>query len=123
MPLLRDAVIAGHDREYVAVLAWLNFEGARALLGSEGTQLTDAEVIRHPALIDALRRVVSAHNARSPGSSTRVRKLLLMEEPPSLDANEITDKGYVNQSATLQRRANLVERLYAPTADPDVIAL
>jgi feruloyl-CoA synthase len=35
-----------------------------------------------------------------------------MTEPPSIDANEITDKGYMNQRAVLERRAALVERLY-----------
>ena len=36
-----------------------------------------------------------------------------MTEPPSIDANEITDKGYMNQRAVLERRAALVEKLYA----------
>jgi feruloyl-CoA synthase len=36
-----------------------------------------------------------------------------MTEPPSIDANEITDKGYMNQRAVLERRAALVEALYA----------
>jgi feruloyl-CoA synthase len=38
---------------------------------------------------------------------------MVMSEPPSIDANEITDKGYMNQRAVLERRAELVERLYA----------
>jgi feruloyl-CoA synthase len=42
-----------------------------------------------------------------------------MTEPPSIDANEITDKGYINQRAVLERRASLVEQLY--TGDKDVI--
>ena len=56
------------------------------------------------------------------GSSTRVCRVLLLDEPPSLDANEITDKGYLNQRAVLTRRAHLVERLY-DDRDPDVIRL
>ena len=40
------------------------------------------------------------------------RRILLMTEPPSIDANEITDKGYMNQRAVLERRAALVEKLY-----------
>jgi feruloyl-CoA synthase len=49
-------------------------------------------------------------------------RLLVVEEPPSLDAGEITDKGYINQRATLQRRQLLVERLFAKPPHPDVIA-
>jgi feruloyl-CoA synthase len=38
---------------------------------------------------------------------------MLMEEPPLVDGHEITDKGYINQRATLERRKALVEKLYA----------
>jgi feruloyl-CoA synthase len=45
-----------------------------------------------------------------------------MAEPPNIDANEITDKGYINQGAVLARRAALVERLYAAgPEDPDAL--
>jgi hypothetical protein len=44
-----------------------------------------------------------------------------MIEPLSPDGNEITDKGYVNQHAVLERRAGLVERLYAVEAGPEII--
>jgi feruloyl-CoA synthase len=47
--------------------------------------------------------------------------VILMAEPPSLDANEITDKGYVNQRATLERRAELVAALFADPPGPEVI--
>jgi feruloyl-CoA synthase len=43
-----------------------------------------------------------------------------MNEGPSIDANEITDKGYMNQRAVLERRAALVEKLYGDS--PDVIS-
>jgi feruloyl-CoA synthase len=35
-----------------------------------------------------------------------------MDTPPSFDNNEITDKGYVNQSSALAARDNLVNKLY-----------
>jgi feruloyl-CoA synthase len=54
------------------------------------------------------------------GSSTFPARLLVMTEAPSIDANEITDKGYMNQRAVLERRAALVEKLYS--ADPEVIS-
>jgi feruloyl-CoA synthase len=59
------------------------------------------------------------YNACHPTNSTRIARLLFLTEPPSIDANEITDKGYLNQQAVLARRANLVERLYS--TDPEVI--
>jgi feruloyl-CoA synthase len=48
----------------------------------------------------------------STGSSTAPTRLLILEEPPSIDDNEITDKGYINQRAVLTRRAAQVEELY-----------
>jgi feruloyl-CoA synthase len=62
-------------------------------------------------------------NSKETASSTRIGRVLLLAEPPSLDANEITDKGYINQAATLARRAGLVERLYEEPPPSDVIVL
>jgi len=53
------------------------------------------------------------------GSSSVPTRLLVMTEAPSIDANEITDKGYMNQRAVLERRAALVEELYR--GGPEVI--
>jgi len=48
---------------------------------------------------------------------------MLMAEPPSIDGNELTDKGYINQRAGLERRAALVEKLYADKPGEDIIIL
>jgi feruloyl-CoA synthase len=53
----------------------------------------------------------------------RIARAMLMVEPPSIDGNELTDKGYINQRAGLERRAALVERLYAEKPGEDVIIL
>jgi feruloyl-CoA synthase len=53
----------------------------------------------------------------------RIARALLVAEPPSIDANEITDKGYLNQRAVLERRAALVERLYAARPDGEVVVV
>ena len=44
-----------------------------------------------------------------------------MDDPPSLDTGEITDKGSVNQRAVLTRRAAMVDELYAPKPSPRII--
>jgi feruloyl-CoA synthase len=67
-------------------------------------------------------RVALRMLAQEGGSSTHPTRLIVTAEPPSIDANEITDKGYLNQRAVLTRRAHLVERLY-DDRDPDVIRL
>ena len=68
---------------------------------------------------DELRERLKTFAAQSTGSSNRIRRLLVLEEPPSLDAGEMTDKGSINQRAVLARRAALVEELYSDS--PKVI--
>jgi feruloyl-CoA synthase len=115
--VLTDAVIAGHDRDEVTALAWVNAPEARAVCGLDA----GAEVpLDHPVLREHLSAALAAAGEGA-GSAGRVSRLLLCAEPPDLDAGEITDKGYLNQRVVLERRAGLVERLYADEADPAVI--
>ena len=64
-----------------------------------------------------VRRALANWNAAHPGSSERVARALLLPDAPSIDANEITDKGYINQRLALERRAADVARLFAATPD------
>ncbi len=59
----------------------------------------------------------------NPGSRTRIECALLMTEPPGIDADELTDKGHINQSAALAYRATLVEKLYADPPGNDVVVV
>jgi feruloyl-CoA synthase len=95
-PLIQDAVITGHNRSEIGALVFL----------SAAAKDVDAAELR--------RRLQGALSslAQEGGSSTHPRRLLVMTEPPSIDANEITDKGYLNQRAVLERRAVLVDKLY-----------
>ena len=122
-PALQDALVAGHDRAEVGILAWPNLQGCRQLCGDVDGTLPVEALVRRREVVDHLRRALADHNARHPGSAARVGRLMLMSEPPSIDANEITDKGYINQRAALERRKGLVDRLYAETPDPDVVVL
>jgi feruloyl-CoA synthase len=97
-PLVQDVVVAGLDREDLGLLVFLNPLACREL--------------SHEAVRAHLAEAYRKHNEAHPASSQRVARLLVLAEPPSIDANEITDKGYINQRAVLQRRAALVERLY-----------
>jgi feruloyl-CoA synthase len=82
-----------------------------------------AEILRHRAVLDRLRDLLIDWNAANPASTTRIARVLLLAEPPSIDANEITDKGYINQRAVRDRRATDVARLHAGSPDPDVIVV
>jgi feruloyl-CoA synthase len=111
-PVLQDAVVCGQDRDYVGLLGFPNVAACRRVAGDESVQLSTREVLAHPKVIETVKRGLAKMNAEG-GSSMRVKRVLLMEEPPSVDGHEITDKGYINQRATLERRKALVDRLYA----------
>ncbi len=94
-PLVRDVVIAGESRSELAALVFPSPEFSRE---------------KFDALFKRL---------ESTGSSNRIARAMLLEEPPSLDAGEMTDKGTINQRAVLARRSALVEELY--TDSPRVL--
>ena len=112
-PVLQDVLVTGHDRDYVGILAWPNIQGCRGICQGSESILPAEELLRSKKLVEYLRKALRSYNAQQEGSATRVRRIMLMTVPPSIDANEITDKGYMNQRAVLERRAALVGRLYA----------
>jgi feruloyl-CoA synthase len=120
-PVIQDALVAGQDKAYVALLAWPNLLACRQLTGQP--EATIEQLMRYPAIRQRVRDGLAKHNAAQTGSSQRIHRVLLMAEPPSIDGNELTDKGYINQRAALTRRAALVQQLYAEPPGPDVIAM
>jgi feruloyl-CoA synthase len=121
-PALQDAIVAGHDRDFVGLLAWLNPAGCKRLIGA-GTPEALADLAAHPAMREHVKHALKQFNARQTGLSQRVGRVLLLQDAPSIDANEITDKGYINQRLALDRRAAEVERLFAAAPGPDVIVI
>jgi feruloyl-CoA synthase len=120
-PLIQDAVVTGHDRDSIGLLAWPNL-GECAKLAPEHAD-DPPKLIRHPAIIQRISDSLAEMNRSQTGSSMRIARALLMAVPPRLDADEITDKGYINQRATLEQRADLVAQLYADHPGPDVILI
>ncbi|QGZ61880.1 feruloyl-CoA synthase [Paraburkholderia acidisoli] len=120
-PLVTDAVICGHDHAYLAALAWPNVAACQRL-APELEGLDAAALARHPRVVAALSERLRGQYASSDarGASLAVERLLLMAEPPSMDANEIADKGYVNQAVTRARRAPLVDLLFQPDPAPHI---
>ncbi|WP_315702860.1 MULTISPECIES: AMP-binding protein [unclassified Bradyrhizobium] len=121
-PVIQDALVTGQDRDHVGLLAWPNLHACRQLVGDPNAGFDD--VVRHPAVIACLKRGLEAHNEECEGAtSRRIARAMLMVEPPSIDGHELTDKGYINQRAGLERRAALVDKLYADPPADDVIVL
>jgi feruloyl-CoA synthase len=120
-PLLRDCVITGHDRDDVGMMVFADLDACRALCPDLADGGSAAEVLRSDGVRASFRSLLESFAATSTGSSSFVARAMLMHEPPSLDAGEITDKGSLNQRVVLDRRAALVEELYSAAEMPQII--
>ncbi|MGB2657842.1 MAG: feruloyl-CoA synthase, partial [Pseudolabrys sp.] len=120
-PYVRDAVFAGADRDDIAALIFPDVEACRKL-GGLGSDAPPSAIIEAPAVRAKFAELLTKLAAASPGSSTRVERMLLMADPPSMDKGEMTDKGSINQRAVLKNRDALVDELYAVPLSSRVIA-
>src|ERR1700691_5556461 len=111
-PFVRDVVIAALNRDFVTALFFPDMHACHSLCPEVPAEAT-TEILANPAVRARFQSLLTDLAAKSTGSSNRVTRAVLLEEPPSLDAGEITDKGSFNQRAVLDRRAALVEQLYA----------
>ncbi len=120
-PVAQDAVLTGHDRSAVGLLVFPNLAACRALAPDLPADAPLDRVLGHPAVRARVAAGLEALRADGRGSSTYPTRAILLEEPPSIDRGEITDKGYLNQRAVLTSRAAIVARL--EDDGPDVIRL
>jgi feruloyl-CoA synthase len=104
-PYVQDAVLTGHDRAELG-----------ALLFASAADEPARQVLR-----GCIEQKIRAYNLAHAASSECIRRALIVLEPPSLDAGETTDKGYINQRRVLERRTSLIKRLYAATPDEDIL--
>jgi long-subunit acyl-CoA synthetase (AMP-forming) len=119
----QDIVVAGHDRDEIRFLIFPNLAGCRGLCPELGEATSVEELLADARVRERVRAGLAQLKAEGRGSSTYATRALFLTEPASIDAGEITDKGYVNQRAVLERRADFVEQLYAASLPEAVITL
>lgn len=100
-PLVSDLVLCDDGRPYLGVMLWARPDAELAEIG----------------------RRIAAFNGEQHGTAARIKRALLLKDPPSANAHEISDKGTINRRAVIDRRAGEVERLFAETPDEGVISL
>ncbi len=114
-PCVQDAVLTGLNRNDVGALIFPT-PRVRELAGLPADAPL-AQVLASEPVVAYFRRLLDAVAAQSAGSATRIARLLLLAEPPSIDSGEITDKGSINQRVVLRRRDALVQALHDETAE------
>jgi feruloyl-CoA synthase len=101
-PFVSDAVICAPDHPWLGALIWL-------------TAPDDAR------LREGLAQKLAAFNLARQGGADTIARLLILKDPPSPEAGEITDKRSINQRLVMERRADEVAQLYADRMHPRVV--
>ncbi len=101
-PYVSDAVICAPDHPWLGALVWLT--------------VPDESKVRA-----GLAKKLAAFNSNRQGSADTIRRLLILKEPPSPEAGEITDKRSINQRLVMERRAREVALLYGDAKDPQIL--
>jgi feruloyl-CoA synthase len=114
--IVRDVVLTGLDREYVGALVFPEMAACRDIAGLPENADIDM-VLASREVRDTFASLLKSFAEKSTGSSTRIERLLLLAEPPSIDRGELTDKGSLNQRAVLRHRNDLVEELHNGSAN------
>ncbi|WP_300587915.1 feruloyl-CoA synthase [Marivita sp.] len=96
--LIRDAVITGENEAEL---------GALVLLSEHAAKMDKAGLTA--ALTEKLTQAAKA----ATGSASRVRRILVLNETPSFDRGEITEKGSLNQRAMRTNFADAVRELHS----------
>ncbi|MBI4276102.1 MAG: feruloyl-CoA synthase [Rhizobiales bacterium] len=122
-PFMRDVVIAGESRDELAILIFPNIDACRRLTPDLPAQAAPHDVCADPRVTKEFRFLLNSFAKTATGSSNRVCRAMLLAEPPSLDSGEMTDKGSINQRAVLNRRADIVEKLYTMQPSARLIAI
>ncbi|MCI2261062.1 feruloyl-CoA synthase [Xanthomonas indica] len=118
---VQDVVVTGADRDAIGLLLFPRLDALQALSGLPA-QAEAAQVLQAPPVRAWLQRLLDTLNRSATGSASHVACAAWLEQPPSLETGEITDKGSINQRNVLRARAALVEQLYAGTAPGAVAA-
>jgi feruloyl-CoA synthase len=100
-PLVLDLVLCDDGRPYLGLMMW-------PTAGAD-----PAEIARR----------LAGFNTDQRGGAARIKRALLLTDPPNANAHEISDKGTINRRAVIDRRASEVERLFADAPDAGVMAL
>lgn len=122
-PLARDVVIAGADQDEISVLVFPAVDACRKLAPGLPTGAPMDMVLADERVRQAFRERLNTFAKTSTGSSNRVCRAILLAEPPSLDAGEMTDKGSINQRAVIGRRVAEVEDLYSTSPSSRVLRI
>ncbi len=111
-PVIQNVVLTGVDKDFIGAILFLNKEAAVSIAKLKKEASYD-HIMSHPEVSKHLEEWLTAFNRTATGSSTSIKKFVIATEEPSIELDEITDKGSINQRAVLSNRKSLVASMYS----------
>jgi feruloyl-CoA synthase len=112
-PYIQDVVLTGINLKEIGAMVFPT-QAVRGLSGLDaGAPMAD--VLSSAPVIAHFQTVINNLALGATGSASRIARMCLLAEPPTIDKSEVTDKGSINQRAVLTHRADTVEALHADT--------
>lgn len=112
-PYIQDVVLTGINLKEVGAMVFPTAK-VRELSGMDAT-VPMADVLASDKVIAHFQAVINDLAKTATGSASRIARMCLLAEPPTIDRGEVTDKGSINQRAVLAHRADTVAKLHDET--------
>jgi feruloyl-CoA synthase len=109
-PYVQDVVLTGINLKEVGAMVFPT-QAVRVLSGL-AADVTLADVLTSPPVLARFQQLLDDLAQTATGSASRIARLCLLSEPPTIDRGEVTDKGSINQRAVLTHRAETVAALH-----------
>jgi len=121
-PFMLEVVIVAPSRDYLTAMVFPNVPVLRGKFKEVGEiHSEDTKFLQDNAVVSFFQDIFKRHNTTHSGNNARIERFTLLVEPPLIDKNETTDKGYINQSAVLSNRTDIVDTLYSDPPPDGVI--
>ncbi|WP_367107443.1 AMP-binding protein [uncultured Psychrobacter sp.] len=119
-PYFLDAIVTGHNQPELGLLIVPNIERLASEHGLGEEQKNASELQKVEKLVDQVVMLLNDYNEINFSNSKKIRRCAFLPEPPSIEKNEITDKGYLNQRALLENWSKLIEDMHSKEIGSDL---
>lgn len=112
-PYIQDVVLTGINLKEVGAMVFPSAK-VRELSGMDAN-VPLADVLASDKVVAHFQNVINDLSKTATGSASRIARMCLLAEPPTIDRGEVTDKGSINQRAVLAHRVDTVAKLHDGT--------
>ncbi len=112
-PYIQDVVITGLNLKEVGAMVFPT--AAVRTLSDLDASVPLADVLCDAKVLAYFQTVLDTLAKTATGSASRIARMCLLADPPTIDRGEVTDKGSINQRAVLAHRAETVSALHGDT--------